>query len=395
MGDIESVSESNNSSFLETEIDDYEWESSYESELVHAKEYIPWALEHEKVDDVSFASFVQGYEFMDLEDVKSVYEMLISSSLEKRDTKTKFRIVATKSVREVQSASMKEIAEKAKLLVSDIGDQSETAYRPKSKRKIEDLEHNYHGPRVGEKSHKLAASGQNAQPYPFHGPSILDLHSHKSSGSLVPTPTQSNSSTSLPPKHDKGRSSSLTIDSISERNLFADPTSLTVYKYVSNGHNIAQFPTNIKDLRHRFVWNSTRFSNSVVEMCGRLDQLALGEDIQDDTSDPDLRRIVVLYEMVALTLPLDFDLFSNGLEDTYCHHVTDALFAYQFPRRSKKFIVVWANSEAHGSKVRRGFGCKPDGVIVSQRSKFNVMGVGFALTRYVVVRTIDLFEVMN
>ncbi|KAF9399957.1 hypothetical protein BGX21_005277 [Mortierella sp. AD011] len=223
MGDIESVSESNNSSFLETEIDDYEWESSYESELVHAKEYIPWALEHEKVDDVSFASFVQGYEFMDLEDVKSVYEMLISSSVLRAD-------LATKSVREVQSASMKEIAEKAKLLVSDIGDQSETAYRPKSKRKIEDLEHNYHGPRVGEKSHKLAAS-------------------------------------------------------------------------------------TLKNVSH-FI-------------------------------------------------------------------------------RSKKFIVVWANSEAHGSKVRRGFGCKPDGVIVSQRSKFNVMGVGFALTRYVVVRTIDLFEVMN
>ncbi|KAF9399955.1 hypothetical protein BGX21_005275 [Mortierella sp. AD011] len=96
-----------------TEIeDDYEWESSNESGLARAKDYIPWVLEQKKADGVSF---MQKHEFMNLEDAKSVYELFLSNhllKLEKRDTKTKFRIVATKSARKVQSASM-EITENA------------------------------------------------------------------------------------------------------------------------------------------------------------------------------------------------------------------------------------------------------------------------------------------
>jgi len=60
--------------------------------------------------------------------------------------------------------------------------------------------------------------------------------------------------------------------------------------------------------------------------------------------------------------------FENGLEDTYCHQVIDALFSYQFPVRSSKYVVNWANGEAHGSKRRRGHGYRPD-VTLSRNRK--------------------------
>ncbi|KAF8967008.1 hypothetical protein BGZ46_000243 [Entomortierella lignicola] len=121
----------------------------------------------------------------------------------------------------------------------------------------------------------------------------------------------------------------------------------------------------LEDIRRRFVWSTTRINNAAMEMCGRLDQqLALGDAIRDDTEDPNLQRVVVLYQMAALKLPLAFDQFENGLEDTYCHQVIDALFAYQFLARSRKFVINWANGEAHGSKKRRGHGYRPDAAIV-------------------------------
>ncbi|KAF9404147.1 hypothetical protein BGZ76_007097, partial [Entomortierella beljakovae] len=139
--------------------DDYKQESVNELELVRAKEYLPWVLDQDIVDRVSFAAFVQKFRFIDLEDAKLVYEILIRSHilrkdrrqlllaryqgflrnslqsfwsshllrLEKQDTKTEFRRVVTKSAREVQSASMKEIAENAESLEC----------KPKSKRIFE------------------------------------------------------------------------------------------------------------------------------------------------------------------------------------------------------------------------------------------------------------------
>ncbi|KAF9945095.1 hypothetical protein BGZ70_004046 [Mortierella alpina] len=102
-----------------------------------------------------------------------------------------------------------------------------------------------------------------------------------------------------------------------------------------------------------------------MQLLSRLDQqLALGDDISDEANEPSLRRIVVFYQMVALKLPVGFDQFENGLEDTFCHQTIDALFAYQFPARSKKYCLDWANGEAQGSKKRRGYGYKPDAAIL-------------------------------
>ena len=56
---------------------------------------------------------------------------------------------------------------------------------------------------------------------------------------------------------------------------------------------------------------------------------------------------------------MGIDQFDNGLEATFCHHTTDVLFAYQFPARSRKYGLDWANGEAHGSKKRRSYGNRP------------------------------------
>jgi hypothetical protein len=133
------------------------------------KEHIPWLIEQEISDSVSFALFVQKFGFMDLEDAKSVYEKLIGASflrverrrallakyngflrnnlqsfwsshllkMEKRETKTNLEIAVTKSARVVQTASVREIAITAKLLEDGGGDQYESVCGLKSKRKIE------------------------------------------------------------------------------------------------------------------------------------------------------------------------------------------------------------------------------------------------------------------
>ncbi|KAG0319296.1 hypothetical protein BGZ99_005192 [Dissophora globulifera] len=263
------------------------------------------------------------------------------------------------------------------------------------------------------KTRKQPTIGQKAQPVALEALSTLDSPSELSPSELSPwSPTSSlnpsRSSTLSPPIHDMGRRSSLSLSDGLEAKLYVDPTSFIVHKYILNEHNVGQIfhryqvaasktvnnfdvsaslknishflavnyilstteelegiPTSmLEDIRQRFVWRATRLDKHTAEMCGRLDQqLALGDIIHDDTEDPDLRRIVVLYQMVALKLPIGFDLFDNGLEDTYCHQAIDALFAYQFPARSRKFVIDWANGEAHGSKKRRGHGYRPDAVI--------------------------------
>ncbi|KAF9085964.1 hypothetical protein BGX27_003293 [Mortierella sp. AM989] len=254
-----------------------------------------------------------------------------------------------------------------------------------------------------QKTQKTPA-GQKAQTVVPEAPPISDSSSELSPWSLTPSCL----STQPPPNHDRGRNSSISSDSGLEAKLCVDPASFTFHKYILNGHTVGQifhryqvaatktvndFDVSaslknishfmamnyilvtteelegistevLEDIRHRFVWNATRLDIPTVELCGRLDQqLALGDDIYDDTKEPELRRIVILYQMVALKLPLGFNQFDNGLEDTYCHQVIDALFAYQFPTRSRKFAIDWANGEAHGSKKRRGHGYRPDGVI--------------------------------
>ncbi|KAG0271754.1 hypothetical protein BGZ95_000382 [Linnemannia exigua] len=115
-------------------------------------------------------------------------------------------------------------------------------------------------------------------------------------------------------------------------------------------------------IQDQYTWSRSVLPEAVVELCRELDeQLANGQDIEAEI-EKDLRSERLLYEVLALKLPLEFLPFERGLEDTYCHGVIDALLTRQFPARSK-YHLDWANKEAWGSKERRINGYKPDGII--------------------------------
>ncbi|KAF8929852.1 hypothetical protein BGZ47_000844, partial [Haplosporangium gracile] len=249
-----------------------------------------------------------------------------------------------------------------------------------AKRKIIDSEAEH---QANEKSQR-ARAGRKAQPVALEETPIPDFLSELSSESLALSPAPSSSSTPPPSKRGRGRSSILSLVSVSEAKLFVDPASFAIHKYVLNGHNVGQifhqyqvavtktvnnptipvsyqnishfmamnyilntteelegFPTNaLKDIRGRFAWNASRLDN-----------------------------------LLVLKLPLGFDQFDNGLEDTYCHQVIDALFAYQFPQRSRKYSINWPSGEAHGSKNRRGFGYRPNAVVLRNGKQIGFLEV--------------------
>jgi hypothetical protein len=64
----------------------------------------------------------------------------------------------------------------------------------------------------------------------------------------------------------------------------------------------------------------------------------------------------------AMKLPVDYLSFQNGIEDTFCHGIVDALFCRQFPTRSV-YTLDWTNKEAGGSRNRRVYGNRPDAII--------------------------------
>ncbi|KAF9537463.1 hypothetical protein EC957_008105 [Mortierella hygrophila] len=150
-----SASESAMSSLPGTEIkDDYEQQSSDVLGSVRVKEYMPWLMEQERLESVSFALFVQEFGFVDLEDATSVYEMLISSSQLRRDRRraqlAKYEGFLRNNLQSFWSSHLLrmvrretktnlEIAITAKLLEDDGGDKYESACGRKSKRRIEVL----------------------------------------------------------------------------------------------------------------------------------------------------------------------------------------------------------------------------------------------------------------
>ncbi|KAF9549615.1 hypothetical protein EC957_003151 [Mortierella hygrophila] len=120
---VVSVSESTTSSLPGTEgMDGYEQESSGLPESVCVREYMPWFMGQEKSsENVSFALFVQEFEFVNLEDAQAAHLL----NMEKRETKINSEIAVTKSARVMQTASMREIANTAKLLEDGGGSQDE------------------------------------------------------------------------------------------------------------------------------------------------------------------------------------------------------------------------------------------------------------------------------
>lgn len=136
-----------------------------------SREYKSWLITQEKSSrSASFASFVQEFAFLDLEDAKVAYEMLTSSSRLRGDYRPalvakygmfsrskpqsfwsnhcsrwktgdqkNMKISVTKAARVVLTASVREIAITARLLENGGGDQdgSASACSLRSKRKIE------------------------------------------------------------------------------------------------------------------------------------------------------------------------------------------------------------------------------------------------------------------
>ncbi|KAF9405752.1 hypothetical protein BGZ76_006490 [Entomortierella beljakovae] len=113
-----------------------------------------------------------------------------------------------------------------------------------------------------------------------------------------------------------------------------------------------------------FIWPRSMLPEDISKLCQILnDQLADGLDLQiEDMSSKAYRSLLVFYESLALKLPMKYLSFKNGIEDTYCHGIIDALFTRQFSVRSA-YDLEWANKEANGSKERRDNGYKPDAII--------------------------------
>ncbi|KAF9896949.1 hypothetical protein BX616_006456, partial [Lobosporangium transversale] len=106
----------------------------------------------------------------------------------------------------------------------------------------------------------------------------------------------------------------------------------------------------LQTIRQTYVWPSVQLDDDALHLCADLDQqLAMGEQIQVVVGSSELRKI----------LPVQYDFFSKGLEDTYCHQVIDALVTSFFPARSTKYHVDWANGKRRG----HGHGYRPDGCI--------------------------------
>ncbi|KAG0009498.1 hypothetical protein BGZ80_002336, partial [Entomortierella chlamydospora] len=151
-------------------------------------------------------------------------------------------------------------------------------------------------------------------------------------------------------------------------------TEENLYKFFSMnyiwdlGIQIRSMPDEIhKRIVRENTWPRSSLSTSVTSHCVSLDErLAQGLDIGDEiVLEKELRSITILYEVLAMELPVKYRPFNYDIEDTYCHGVIDALFTRQFPSTSV-YKLDWANKEANGSKERRGYGLKPDAIISRQ-----------------------------
>ncbi|KAK3811373.1 MAG: hypothetical protein JOS17DRAFT_496086 [Linnemannia elongata] len=183
----------------------------------------------------------------------------------------------------------------------------------------------------------------------------------------APSSSVSTSVASSMPRHDMGRTSSLSTggdDIVSKP--YVDVSSFEVYKYQIGDCNVGQLfkefqqdsstvvnnfditvslsniskflyvamnciftifeglkglPQNVLQvIQQRHAWPVARLDRDTLQLCADLDQqLAMGEETLADASSSEQRKIVVLYQMLELKLPVQHNLFSNGLEDTFCH----------------------------------------------------------------------------
>ncbi|KAG0327680.1 hypothetical protein BG000_000843 [Podila horticola] len=133
------------------------------------RRYLPWAMEQRDKEHVSFASFVERFKLSNLPDALETYEALINSTqlktwrqqslntayhtfkkhslhgfwsnrmleTERRETKTNFDTVATKTARIVQNASLNVTSRTAGLLEGGSNDQDKQECSMRSKRKMQ------------------------------------------------------------------------------------------------------------------------------------------------------------------------------------------------------------------------------------------------------------------
>ncbi|KAF9913632.1 hypothetical protein BX616_009802 [Lobosporangium transversale] len=114
------------------------------------------------------------------------------------------------------------------------------------------------------------------------------------------------------------------------------------------------------------AWPQSTLPNSTVDHCITLsEKLAQGMQLLGtEVLEEGLRPITLLFEILALKLPVTYRPFDEDIEDTYCHWVVDPIFTHQFPSKSRSiYRLDWAGKEADGSKERRGYGLKPDAIV--------------------------------
>ncbi|KAF9967076.1 hypothetical protein BGZ73_000711 [Actinomortierella ambigua] len=142
-------------------------EPNDEQAQICLRRYLPWIMEKNDEEHVSFASFVEKFKLTDQQNAQMTFEALISSSqlkawrqqslkkaydtfkkhnmrgfwshrmleIERRETKTYFDMTATKTARIVQNASLNETS-KAAALSDDNHDQGDQKCLAQSKRKM-------------------------------------------------------------------------------------------------------------------------------------------------------------------------------------------------------------------------------------------------------------------
>ncbi|KAF9205024.1 hypothetical protein BGZ49_004570 [Haplosporangium sp. Z 27] len=154
-------------------------------------------------------------------------------------------------------------------------------------------------------------------------------------------------------------------------NLEVSVTTQNIGKFLSMNYiwDLSVIPKNLpKEIHKTIIQKYTPCHHALddkeMTLCNQLDmQLMKGCDIFPETStDWSSRSIIILYEILSRKLPQDYLSFENGIEDTYCHGIVDALLTHQFPTKSN-YKLDCANGSADGSRERRKFGYKPDGII--------------------------------
>ncbi|KAF9154058.1 hypothetical protein DFQ26_000358 [Actinomortierella ambigua] len=395
--------------------DGYEQESSGASRSLWDKQYLLWLIEEENSENdsnVSFVSFVQWFGFMNLEDAKAAYEKLISSprlrverrrqllamhevfmrnklesfwpthllKMERRKTKTSLEIAVTKSARVVQTASVSEIADTAKLLENGADDQDESACALEPKRKLEVADIDTF------KETTAAAEGDDGQTAP-NGISSASVASR-----ALATPSTANTTTVageekmvFDPNAAEAimlaiagvevgtafrklqREAALVVNDRNKKLTFERLPMFMACNYIL--HLDSELPgvdeddmDKIRDSLHVSLMSVS--NETALLHCALDEELAKNGWVRSKECEPEEESLRSLYQQLSLKLPRRFLAFRQQNEDTHAHSSLDLMMTMIFPSRFRSIELCWANKPSVGSKDRRGDPNKPDAMLL-------------------------------